>query len=424
MEFKFLHAADIHLDSPLKGLTAYEGAPISQFQNATRVAFSNLVSHAIETGVAFVIIAGDLYDGDWPDFSTGLFLIKELEQLNQAGIKAVILFGNHDTESKITKSLPWPANAFRFGHKAPETIMLDELGVAIHGQSYARMDVMDNLASSYPKAQSGRLNIGVLHTALEGNARHASYAPCSLEQLQNHGYDYWALGHVHAHAILNRDPWVVFPGNLQGRHVRETGAKGCVSVTVRDGQIITVEQVILDVVRWLEVEVDASGHTDVQELRKRCNEAVNAAISEQSDGRPSAVRVRLVGETAIHSDIISNYSQFEAELQATTLGMQDCWLESIKVRTAQSKAPAVGVDDGTSAVLNGILAAAESDPDLAGSISECLRPLQTKLPADLSTRVESYMAEDYPLLQALQEKDMSKLIRLVLPDLQNAQGGS
>ena len=225
MEFHFLHAADIHLDSPLRGLSAYEGAPVDQFRNATREAFRNLVTRAIETRAAFIVIAGDLYDGDWPDFSTGLFLVKELERLNQAGIRAVVLFGNHDADNRITKSLPWPDNAYRFNHKKPETIVFEDLGVALHGQSFARMDVSENLAELYPAPVSGRLNIGVLHTALEGNARHATYAPCSLNQLRNHGYAYWALGHVHAHEVLSRDPWVVFPGNIQGRHIRETGAK-------------------------------------------------------------------------------------------------------------------------------------------------------------------------------------------------------
>lgn len=417
MNFRFLHAADIHLDSPLRGLSAYEGAPVEQFRNATREALRNLVNQAIESNAAFVVIAGDLYDGDWPDFSTGLFLIKELERLNAVGIRVVILFGNHDAESKITKSLPWPNNVHCFNYKRPETIFFEDLRVALHGQSFAHMDVKENLAEGYPAPLPGSLNIGVLHTALQGNARHASYAPCSLAQLQNKGYAYWALGHVHAYEILSRDPWVVFPGNLQGRHIRETGAKGCVAVSVQDGQIVDVERVILDVVRWIDSEVDVASCDGIQAVKSRCADAVHAAIGEQAEKKPAALRVRITGQTESHAELVADINQVEAELQATMLGLPDCWLESVKVLTTPPSRHGTAGSAEAAELLATLLADADSDPGLKANLQNSLKPLLERIPSEIEGHEAGDEANDAPLLTALRKKDFTTLIRSVLPDL-------
>ena len=104
MNFKFLHAADLHLDSPLKRLARYEGAPVDELRSAPRAALRNLVSLAIEEKVDFVLIAGDLYDGDWKDYNTGLFLNQRLKELQSASIPVYLVKGNHDAESRISPS--------------------------------------------------------------------------------------------------------------------------------------------------------------------------------------------------------------------------------------------------------------------------------------------------------------------------------
>ena len=417
MDFRFLHTADIHLDSPLRGLSSYEGAPVDRFRSATREAFRNLVTYAIENEVAFIVVAGDLYDGDWPDFSTGLFLVKELERLKKANIKAFILFGNHDAESKLTKSLPWPDNAYRFDHKEPETHILEDLKVALHGQSFARMDVSENLATNYPAPTPGHLNIGVLHTALEGNARHANYAPCSLEELRNHGYDYWALGHVHSHAILCKNPWVTFPGNLQGRHIRETGAKGCILVSVQDGKIADVKHEILDVVRWIDVCVDVVDCPNLPMVSDKCAEAIRSALAQEADSKPAAVRVRLKGETPLHGELIAAFDQLEANLQAATLGMDACWLEAVKIDTT----PAVSASSSDTAeagdMLASLLADASSDECLSKSLEDVLTPVLQRLPHDVGGHTNEAGLEDNPLLAFAKQKEFSKLIASVLPDV-------
>src|SRR5262249_58562887 len=153
----------------------------------------------------------------------------ELRRLDHKGIRVVIIKGNHDADKKITSALALPANTRMLGEQNPETVRYDDLPVrvALHGQSFRPGPIPENLAASYPAALRGYYNIGLLHTSLAGTSDHDAYAPCTLEELTTHGYDYWALGHIHKPAVLSRDPCVIFPGTLQGRHAKESGSKGC-----------------------------------------------------------------------------------------------------------------------------------------------------------------------------------------------------
>ena len=223
---KFIHAADIHLDSPLRGLERYEGAPVDEIRQATRRALENLVSLAVESEVDFVLLVGDLYDGDWRDHNTGLFFAKQMSEFRKAGIKVFLIAGNHDAQNVMTKSLRLPDNVHQLNTSKPETVRLEELGVAIHGQGFRTKAVTKNLAMDYPAAIPHVFNIGLLHTSVTGREGHDNYAPCTPTNLVDLNYDYWALGHVHTRECLSEDPPIHFPGNVQGRHIREAGPKG------------------------------------------------------------------------------------------------------------------------------------------------------------------------------------------------------
>jgi DNA repair exonuclease SbcCD nuclease subunit len=143
--FKFIHAADVHLDSPLRGLSKYESAPVESIRNACRKAFENLVDLAIEEKVAFVLLAGDLYDGDWKDYSTGIFLSHQMGRLGKIGIPVFAVAGNHDAANRMTKALDVPANMKIFSSRKVETIRLDNCSVVIHGRSFGTQHVDKNI---------------------------------------------------------------------------------------------------------------------------------------------------------------------------------------------------------------------------------------------------------------------------------------
>jgi len=384
--FTFLHAADIHLDSPLVGLERYGDAPVDELRGASRRAFKNLVDLAIEEHVAFVVLAGDIYDGDWKDYNTGLFFIAQVARLKAHDIPVYMLAGNHDAANQFSKSLHLPGNVSRFSTAQPETFLLDDHNVALHGRGFPARAVSDNLAASYPPAIAGRFNIGVLHTSLDGREGHASYAPCSLDGLRSKHYQYWALGHVHQQEEVSHDPWVVFPGNIQGRHVRETGPKGCSLVTVADGEVSGVDNRPLDVFRWNHCRIDLSGLTTEGAVLDRVGEALNAELAA-SDGRCLAVRVELSGRTATHTACMAHPEQWEQELRALAIDRcgESVWLEKVVIRTTPDPPPgASGSSGDTFEGPNGVLEfIGNGDGELLGYLSREFTELRGKLPAEL-----------------------------------------
>jgi exonuclease SbcD len=378
-DFRFLHAADIHLDSPLHGLARYEGVPVNDVRGATRTAFDTLISTALEQEVDFVILAGDVFDGDWKDMGTGLYFARALGRLGAAKIPVFLLHGNHDAASVLTKALPLPENVRVFSSRKPQTFILEELGVAVHGRSFPTAHVTDNLAKEYPAPSAGKFNIGVLHTAVAGYTHHQPYAPCSVQELVAKGYSYWALGHVHEHQILHESPWIVFPGNLQGRSIRETGAKGAVLVDVADGVVSSVEHVAVDALRWLRVEVSCNGIESQQDLVTAMRAALTTSYSEGSSGRPAIVRILLKGETSLHGALQGGAAQLRDEFRAIALHVSsDLWIEKISLMTTAppaTEAAAPGRDDFAA-----LLAEAVDDPDLARVLAEDLGPLVAALP--------------------------------------------
>jgi DNA repair exonuclease SbcCD nuclease subunit len=334
--FRFIHAADIHLDSPLKGLELPEDAPLEEIRAASRRALENMVDLAIREEVAFVLIAGDLYDGEWRDFNTGLFFNQCMVKLRDAGIRVFVVSGNHDAANQMTTTLQLPDNVHMFSSRKAETFTIDNINVAVHGQSFANRAVSDNLSLNYPKAKSGHFNIGLLHTALTGREGHEPYAPCSADDLSAKGYQYWALGHVHKREEVHNDPWIVFSGNIQGRHIRETGAKGCTMVTVDGNQVSKIEHITLDVLRWNLYEVDLKDCLNTDEVCDRVQRVFEKALAD-SDGHPVIVRLHLKGETDAHQKLHSQFTYWTEEFRAiaANLGGTGVWLEKVKMRTKE-----------------------------------------------------------------------------------------
>lgn len=334
MQFKFIHAADIHLDSPLVGLERYEGAPVRYVRAATRRAFQNLVDLALEEGVDFVVVAGDLYDGDWRDYSTGLFFASQMARLREAGIRVFIARGNHDAANLITRQLRLPDNVQDLSTDDPETVEWDDLGVAVHGQGFKRQAVTEDLSRNYPNPIPGYFNIGVLHTCATGREGHEHYAPCDVSYLAAKGYDYWALGHVHRREELGREPWILFPGNTQGRHVREGGSKGCTLVRVVDGRVEAVEHRSLDVLRWSVCVVNAGGAAGSDEILERATRAFQPLLTEAGD-RLLAVRFEITGACLAHAGLLKNPERLVANLRqmVSDLGVGNAWVEKVKIQT-------------------------------------------------------------------------------------------
>ncbi len=382
--FKFIHAADVHLDSPLRGLSKYESAPVDSLRNACRNAFKNLIDVAIEENVEFVLLAGDLYDGDWKDYSTGIFLSRQIGRLGQNGIQVFGVAGNHDAANRMTKALDNPANMKMFSPRKVETIRLDRCKVSIHGRSFGTQHVDKNIVVEFGPAEKGMFNIGLLHTSLNGREGHAPYAPCTPDDLRAKGYQYWALGHVHKQEFVSEDPHIVFPGCIQGRHIRETGAKGCVLVTVANGIVSEIESYPLDVLRWVNCPVDLSDVSDMTQVLERARSSI-ANEKVLADGRPMAMRIRFEGATSVSNELASYPERFEQRIKAlgAEIAGDDLWIEKVEIATTSKLEMDVVLTEGSifGKLLEGILATPAKPEEISG-LKEVVAGVKLKIPSE------------------------------------------
>ena len=407
--FRFIHTGDIHLDSPLKGLAGQEGPAAERIRTATRAAFENLVTRAIEEEVTFVIIAGDLYDGDWRDYQTGLFFVRQMGRLAQAGVSVFLLYGNHDAESQITRRLSLPENVNVFSARKPQTFTLDGYDVALHGQSFKQRDITENLVPAYPAPVTGAFNIGVLHTGLGGMGGHANYAPCTLDDLVNKGYQYWALAHVHQAAILRENPHVVFCGNLQGRHIKEPGAKTAYLVSVEQGEIGEILPLGAGVVRWHLLSVPIDGCAGLGDVIDRIRVGIEGAVANETEGRLLACRIELIGKSQLYGQLIASTEHLLAECRAVVLALGDevAWIERIVISSEPQDSPGVAaLRKDALGDLQSFLAHAGTDSALLEQFESEFGDLIRKLPHEARSEI------DDPFLKAAVDGDYARVAGL------------
>lgn len=279
--------------------------------------------------------------------------------------------------------------------------MLDEYGVALHGQSFRQRETTENLASAYPEPIAGRFNIGVLHTGLGGMGGHANYAPCTIEDLLNKGYHYWALAHVHQAALLHEHPHVVYCGNLQGRHIKESGAKGASLVAVDDGRIESVAALHVDVVRWAHVPVRVDRCATIAETIDCIGQGIEAAVTREAEGRLLACRIELSGCTALHGALLGSTERLLAEARAAALGFGEdaAWIERVLIATTGPEA--VGSRKDAIGDLQRMMSIAPEEPTLHEQLSSELGEFVRKLPHEVRTDPDdgfliSVVNEDMP----------------------------
>ncbi|MFP3928223.1 MAG: exonuclease SbcCD subunit D [Desulfobacteraceae bacterium] len=417
-EYRFLHAADLHLDSPMLGLEEYEGAPVQELRGSTRRALKNLVDLALAEQAAFVLIAGDLYDGDWRDYNTGLFFISQVRRLREAGIRVFIIAGNHDAASRITKTLRMPEGVYLFPSDRAQTIRLDELNVAVHGQSFPSASVRRDLSAGYPERVEGCFNIGLLHTCATGREGHESYAPCTVEGLLSKGYDYWALGHVHRREILSEDPPVVFPGNAQGRHPGESGPKGCMLVKVAGSGEIKTAFRPLDVARWFTLRIDASTAEDGYQAVDLVMDGLDGLL-QANPGLPLAVRVEISGESKAHEDLASDVEKWTEEIRAGALdaGGGMVYVEKVKIRTSTPfDLRRLWKGSGPVRELLDTISDLEADPEELKELGRVLEDLERKLPRELKQLGEASLFRDPDRIRGVLEQIRPMLVKRLIKE--------
>ncbi len=411
MTFRFVHTADIHLDSPLKSLALRNAALAELVANATRQAFVRIVDLCLDEAVDALLIAGDLYDGHQTSMKTARFFAEQLHRLDAAGIRTFILRGNHDALSKITRELVLPDSVFTFGGRA-EAVALDRGAarpdIVIHGLSFAKSDAPQGLLPKYKAPVSSAVNIGMMHTSLNGAPGHDPYAPCSVSELDQSGFAYWALGHIHKRSLHIGRSTIVMPGNPQGRDINESGPKSVSLVTVGDDGDIQVEERNVSLAQFERLTVDLTGMDDWRDMIAGISNAMRR-LRQAVSTEHLIVRLALTGQTPLAWRIRRDQDllQEEVELQAGMVGSTGAgatWLEKIELRLddAVTHADPDNAPGDTVAELRRLIGEDVATSDgFRAQLADIADELVRALPSDLRNMLGAEAAHRDALLDAL-----------------------
>ena len=302
--FSFIHAADLHLDSPFSALSLDNPDLADTMRSATFEAFEKVIQICLEKRVDFLLVAGDVYDGADRSLRAQVKFRDGLKRLNEAGIRSFVVHGNHDPLNGWSSSLEWPPGIHLFGDHV-ETVGVKRDGdllAFIQGISYPKKDERRNL-SRLLKRTDPAFHIALMHANVGSDTGHEPYAPCSLEDLLKPEMDYWALGHVHRNRVLSQDlPFAIYPGNTQGRNIRETGERGCYLIRVNEDREVEIEFHATDVIRWTREELPINDLQSEQDLIDAMNR-VCLVISDAESGRPAIVQIFLTGSGPLYRSL-------------------------------------------------------------------------------------------------------------------------
>jgi DNA repair exonuclease SbcCD nuclease subunit len=394
MPFRFVHTADIHLDSPLRSLSLRNPELAQLIGDSTRQALISIVDLCLQERVDALIIAGDLYDGEQTSMKTARFLAAQLARLSQAGIAVYKIRGNHDALSKITQELVLPDGVKVFGGRA-EMVLHSASGVdiAIHGMSFGKPQAPESLLPKYRQPDAGAINIGIMHTSVGGAAGHDLYAPTSASDLHAAGFDYWALGHIHKRSQHPGARTVIMPGMPQGRDINEAGEKTVSLVTVRDDRSIRVEERLTSVAQFERVSVDLSDAQDWRGAMGRI-EAALGVVRSATRAPHLVARVQLTGRTALAWRLRRDRDLLLAETEQRGEGLGHVWIEKIEIATETP------LPTGSSVLADPVSELGElmrrdilSAPVTLADVKHLVEDLRSELPAEIRSFAGSDEAE-------------------------------
>lgn len=399
MAFRFVHTADLHLDSPLRSLAMRNSDLAELIGDATRQVLIASDNQCIDEQVDALIIAGDLYDGDQTSMKTARFLASQMQRLHEASIATFIIRGNHDAMSRITQELILPPLVTRFGGRAEATnLTKGDLGISVHGLSFAKPQAPESLLEKYHRPTPDAINIGIMHTSLGGAPGHDLYAPCKASDLHGWGFDYWALGHVHVRAQHAGDRMVIMPGMPQGRDINEGGEKTVTLVTVNDDRSLTVEERATSVAQFERISVDLSSAMTWREAAELIELGLGAA-RDLTRSAHLVGRIRLTGATPLSWQLRRDLDLLLAETEQRAERLGKTWIEKIEIATTAPISTPVG-----GAAADPVLELGElmrSDIVRQHGVREAVRHLVKELRDDLPPEARGFSGDDEAAFEAL-----------------------
>lgn len=406
---RFLHVADVHLDTPFAGR-----APglRSRLREAVRDAFGRAVDLAIAEKLDAFVIAGDLFDSDTFSFETERFLVTQLQRLVESRIAVVYATGNHDpgTDPGRRGAIRWPEGVFVADGTDPLRVPVhDRTGrvagwITAVGHRTARES--SDLTPQFPHPGGTLPEVALLHAQVQssaGAAEHDRYAPTTVEALVSKPYDYWALGHVHRRQEVLVEPAIHYPGNLQGRTPAESGPRGGLLVDLAAGRTPQVVFRSFAPVRWETIEVTGLEAVDtldglIRAVRRRWDSWLEDEAGAWAEWM---VRIRLRGGTPLWKLLRdpAERETLEAELTGE-LDVLDTAVDADGVHAPVDPREHMDRDDALGCALRHLSGLRDGDPlpemlarDLQGwneaeqSLTQYLRKILEGADADLVVRM-------------------------------------
>ncbi len=385
---------------------------------ATRTALVRIIDLCLEERVDALIIAGDLYDGEQKSMKTARFFTEQVRRLDEVGIEVFIVRGNHDAESRITREMTLPDGVHVFcGRGKPKRTKVDD--VVVHGVSFANRHAPESLLPQYAVPTDGAFNIGVMHTSVGGTPPHDPYAPCSIADLRSHGFDYWALGHIHKRFINAEGPCtIVMPGIPQGRHISEDGPRSVSIVTCGSDRRIEVEERSVAAIQFERVEVDVSEVEDWRTLKEcvsfHLGETIGALRADAG-----VVRVNLTGYTGMTRELRRHADKLAEEVADCAARTSRLFVEKVTVGTRDEPA-ATRADFGSA--LARIIEEGRVDSTVVNErVRYYLDGMVSKLPAELRDR---FAPSDMDEMIAELMNEGAELVLARLADVGHAKDGA
>ncbi len=377
MAFRFIHTADLHLDSPLRSLALRDPDLAALIAGASRQTLRAIVDLCLSERVDALLIAGDMYDGNQTSLKTLRYLASELARLDQAGIRTFIIRGNHDAASTITRELTLPPSAHLFGTRAG-VVQLEAgaLRVALQGLSFKDPKAPDSLLPQYQPPRADCVNIGMMHTSLNGSSGHDPYAPCALSDLQSSGFQYWALGHIHKRAVYPSDCTIVMPGIPQGRDIGEAGAGSVTLGTIRDDGSVDLQEHIVALASFARVTVDVAGLAEWTDLLG----AIRKALAGHDQATPHLIaRLTLRGATPLAARLLRDRDLALSEAQEIARSLGSVWVEKLELDQS-TRPPIAGALADLAALIDSDI---RQSPAFLAEIATLRGQLDAALPPEL-----------------------------------------
>ncbi|MGF6157712.1 exonuclease SbcD [Ensifer sp. KUDG1] len=396
MPFRFVHTADLHLDSPLRSL-ALRNADLAEIvRGASRQALVKIVDLCIAEEADALLIAGDLYDGSQTSMNTALFLGRELRRLDEHGIRVFIIRGNHDAQSQVTNELTLPPSAHVFKGRAKAVVaktLASGRDVYVHGVSFASPHAPESLLPAFQPPVPGAVNIGMLHTSLAGAAGHDLYAPCSVADLVAHGFDYWALGHIHQRQVHAAEPFIVMPGMPQGRDINEVGVKSVSLVTVDEDGRLSVAERAIGIASFERLRVDLTGITEWRDMLDAVRQALSRICGETA-AENVILRLALAGATPLAWRLRRDADLLRAEIDNIAAGIAGCWIEKVELTCGNARTEKPGtmldpVEELAALVETDVLPAHGFRQDVLAAVEDVLQQLPPELRQSLAPDEEA-----------------------------------